>query len=42
MADVTLDDRQYLVIVDAEGRLVSKTLYEDEEEKAKDGDAVKI
>jgi hypothetical protein len=42
MADVTIDDREYLVIVDAEGRLVSKTLYEDEEEKAKNPNAVKI
>ena len=42
MADVKLDDREYLVIVDAQGRLVSKTLYQDEEEKAKNADAVKI
>jgi hypothetical protein len=42
MADVTIDDREYLVIIDAEGRLVSKTLYEDEEEKAKAADPVKI
>jgi uncharacterized membrane protein YkoI len=42
LTDVTLDDREYLVIIDAEGRLVSKTLYDEDEEKAKDPDAVKI